>query len=661
MKWFYIISLLVAAGMVACPLWLLDTREEDHITSVVIGYTDAGEPILKNNPVIRYDFYPAAIRSIDPTTCGDTSSSSLQAEFYEGLYDYHYLLTDEGRPVIIPALAESLPEISGDLLTYTIRLKQGVLYHRNPCFGMESPSLPRTREVKAQDFVLAFKRVADYHNTRADLSWSLLRGRVVGLDEYREKTKAKYHPGDFSRYDPPVEGVQALDDYTLQFRLIEPYPQFNMVLAMHVYAPCPREAVDHWLAGGGSIPRHQRSVTFQNAEEIVSTGAYYLHTWKRKNKIVLMRNPEFRREHYPTEDDLLRDIAKYSLPKDQLNELRQEGLLKDAGKELPFIDAVSLVFVPETYPGWMLFLSRQSDGTGIPREVFDSIVTPGKDLTERWKEQNIYMRKSWPPLLFWLVFNMEDPVLKASPSLRQAMCLSYNVEAGIDVLRNGRGRRATNIVPTAFKGHKEAGPGPYYRYDLAEARRKIELAKKELAAAGTLGEDGQIPVLKLYLTEGIDAQRLAEFIRQQFAQIGVRIKPVFSDWPTLQQKVHTKQAQMYIMGWQADYYDAENFLQLFYSPNIQNGTNNANYSNPEFDRLYEKIRVMPDTPERTELYAKMIRIVCDDCPVLMENEPLTIALYYDWYQNVLMHPLGYGFGKYRNIDVALRARLGGRK
>ena len=114
------------------------------------------------------------------------------------------------------------------------------------------------------------------------------------------------------------------------------------------------------------------------------------------------------------------------------------------------------------------------------------------------------------------------------------------------------------------------------------------------------------------------------------------------------------------MGWHADYFDAENFLQLYYSPNIKKGTNNSNYSNPEFDRLYEKIRDMPDTPERTEIYARMIRMISEDCPVLMLSEPLTMVLYYDWYKNVKLHPIGYGYAKYRRVNVELREKLGGK-
>ena len=133
-----------------------------------------------------------------------------------------------------------------------------------------------------------------------------------------------------------------------------------------------------------------------------------------------------------------------------------------------------------------------------------------------------------------------------------------------------------------------------------------------------------------------------------------------NDWPKLQEKVHNKQCQMYTMGWHADYPDAENFLQLYYSPNIEKQTNNSNYSNGEFDKLYEQVRVMPDSPERTELYAKMVNMISEDCPVLMLTEPLSYVLVYDWVRNVKPHPVGYGYAKYRRIDVELRRKLGGR-
>jgi ABC-type transport system substrate-binding protein len=600
---------------------------------------------------------------VDSTTCSDTSSSAIQGEFYEGLYAYDYLMRDHGRPVVIPQLAAAPPEISEDRLTYTIRLRKGVMYHRNPCFGLADNGVPQTREVVAGDFVLAFKRIADGHNVRASLAWGLIAGRIAGLDGYRETCREDYAQGDFSRFDLDVEGVRALDDYTLQLKLTQPYPQLRLVLAMHLYAPCPREAVDYWLAGkghpDGPVTEDKRKINFQSEEQIVGTGAYLLQTWSRKHEIVLVRNPEYRHQTYPTREELLALVEDKEAGNAWLDEIEAMGLLRDAGKTLPLIDAMQFRFVSQPFPSWQLFLTKQADASGVPREAFAAVFTPGKELTDAWKSKNIYVRKSYPPTVYWIVFNMEDPILGASPSLRRALCLAYNVEAEMKVLRNGRGRRATSIVPSAFAAHEAAGPGPYFRYDLDEAKTHLAKAREELAAAGKLTEDGRIPKLKFYLTEGNERQ--GQFVEQQFGQLGVDIEAYYQDWSTLQQLVHTNQAQMFIMGWHADYYDAENFLQLFYSKNIEAGTNSSLYRNKRFDELYERTRTMPEGPERLELYAEAIRIVCEDCPVLMTTELESIALYYDWYRNVLPHPLGYGFGKYRRIDVDLRRQLGGRE
>jgi ABC-type oligopeptide transport system substrate-binding subunit len=307
---------------------------------------------------------------------------------------------------------------------------------------------------------------------------------------------------------------------------------------------------------------------------------------------------------------------------------------------------------------WMLFLSKQVDVTGIPVETFQAVITPGKELTDSWKKKRISLSRTSDPVIYWIAFNMEDPVLGKSKSLRQAISLCYDAENEIRILSNGRGIRAVNVVPSSFAGHNEAGPGPYFRFDTAAALRKIEDAKKELAAAGLL-VDGKIPELKFDMSDGPMNLRMADFARQQFARLGLRLKCIFNDWPTLQRKVQNKQIQMYYMGWAADYPDAEDFLQLFYSKNIDKGTNNSNYRNPEFDSLYEAIRVMPDSPRRLALYVRMIRLISEDCPLMPIYEPENFTLYYDWMLNIKQHPIGYGYLKYRRIDARLRHALGG--
>lgn len=632
MKSFYIIAFVVVVALTASPFLLIPKEPHDLY---------AGKTVL-------WDTYAAGIKSVDPATCGDSDSAAIQANFYEGLYGYHFL---KRPPEVVPLLAAELPEVSDDGLTYTIRLKPGVKYHRNPCFGPD-PSGEHawaTRTVRAEDFILGFKRVADYH-VNTGLAWAFLSHRIVGIDAYREKTRLDYKSGDFSRYDLDIEGLKALDELTLQIRLSEPFPQLIYVLAMSTCAPVPHEAVDYWLAnrddgagGRRAIPLEQRATEFREKEQVVGTGPYLLTDWRRKSRIVMQRNPDFREEYYPSE----------GAPGDE-----EKGLLADAGKRIPFIDVIHYDFVSETYPSWMLFLTKQRDASGIPRETFEGVVNPDHELAEQWKSRHIYLEKYTVPAIYWIAFNMEDPIFKASKSLRQAMCLAYDVESHIKVLFNDRGVRATNIVPDTFKGHDEAGPGPYSRVDVDAAKVKLAQAKEELATAGLL-VNGEIPELKFDLSDGATAVRMAELAQQQFAKLGLKVKPEYNDWPTLQQKVHSKQAQMYTMGWHADYPDAENFLQLFYSPNIAKGTNNSNYSNPEFDALYEKIRVMPDSPQRTELYVRMIRMISEDCPILLLSEPESYVLFYDWVYNVKPHPIGYGFLRYRRIDEAQRNTLGG--
>ena len=117
-----------------------------------------------------------------------------------------------------------------------------------------------------------------------------------------------------------------------------------------------------------------------------------------------------------------------------------------------------------------------------------------------------------------------------------------------------------------------------------------------------------------------------------------------------------RSAQMFRLAWVADYPDAENFLQLFFSKNGSPGPNHSNFSNVEFDELYEKSRVMQDSPERTALYRKMADIVIEDCPWIFDSIPLSYDLHYDWVTNHKHHDFPYGMVKYLKIDTSGRAR-----
>ncbi len=670
MRLFYIIALVMVVLMVASPYYLIpDTVGSGEI---VLRYEADGRPVFVENPIVTRGISFSAIRTIDSAVCGDTASGGLLGQVYEGLLSYKYLEFDGTVPQVQPCLAESMPTVSADQLTYTFKIKKGLKFHRNPCFGKwktfdditaidasgkkGSMTVYKTREVTAEDFVLALKRQADPYNN-CTLVWPFIEGRIVGLDAWRTKARTQYERGDFTRYDEAIEGIKAIDRHTLEITLIKPYPQFVYLFAIPNLAPTAREAVDYWLAGlrgnpKGAIAVSNRDVEFTTAQSTVGTGPYILKTFKRKDRFVLVRNPDYRVDLYPTKAD---------------ERFAKEGFLKDAGKAMPFIDKMVSVYTQQELPAWMLFLKGQRDASGIPREAFKSIVTLSKELTDKWKKKGIGLAKVWDPGNFCLYFNMNDKIVGASKSLRRAMCLCYNAEGYVRILMNDRGRRAQTAVPGEFKSARNViarveelkKKDKFFNYyNLELAKKTLVLAKEELRAKGLL-VDGEIPEIEINIDQGDNDA--TEYIKAQFDALGLKVKMVTIDFPTRQSKSQRGNYQVITGGWHADYYDAENFLQLYYGPNTKNGMNSARYINPEFDTLYESIREMADCPERTKIYERMIEILCDDCPMIMTIERQSLVLYYDHYKNYHLMPLGTGYVKYRRIDPVLQAERQGTK
>ena len=189
----------------------------------------------------------------------------------------------------------------------------------------------------------------------------------------------------------------------------------------------------------------------------------------------------------------------------------------------------------------------------------------------------------------------------------------------------------------------------------------IEQAKKELAAAGVIAPGEDIPEITLDLG-GRDelTRRIAEFVKGEFRKVGVRVKVELNDWPTLLGKINNKRFQTCTLGWHADYPDAENFLQNFYSPNIDLNTNYVGYVNKDFDRLFEESSKYPEVEKRVPLYAEMAKMIAEDVPVMLLAEPVTYTLMMPWTGNFKYHPIAYGLGKYTRIDLDARVKAGGR-
>jgi ABC-type transport system substrate-binding protein len=555
----------------------------------------------------NYTSYGSNIKTLDPAEIDDVESSNVAGNIFECLYNYEY---GKEPYTLTPELAESLPVTSPDGKSITIHLKKGIHFY-DPAKAVWSDGVGP--EAKAADVVYSWKRVCDFHLGVTANYAAIFQGKIQGIDDWYNYTQSCAKLQDIN-WDKPVSGLQAIDDHTLRIQLIEPYPQLRYNMAHLPTAVVSRAAVEFYKDKFNKHP--------------VGTGPYMLTEQLPEQRIVLEANPIYRGG--PTVE------AGQSLPE---------------SVRLPHVKRVEWTYYDEDLPRWFVFLEGFLDANGIPKDAFSqAIKVDSSDLTDQMKRDGIQLVKAPEPEVLYTGFNMLDPIVGKNKPLRQAISMAFDRKTFIDIYLNGRGIPANGPIPPGFPTYRADLVNPYTQFNLRAAQEKMAEAERI--------NGGPIPALTLLLGGTDTATRqMAEFFVTQMHQIGLTIKPQYTTWARFQEMVDAKQAQMFQLGWVADYPDEQTFWQLFYGKNAGSGGVNAvNYSNPEFDALYEKSSVMDPSPQRDEIYRRMQAIVMEDCPWLFNFYPVGYSLYHGWVKNLKVMDYGHGMRAHAEIDFAERAR-----
>jgi len=547
------------------------------------------------------------VKTTDPADANDDSSQEVVSEVYEGLLAYHYLK----RPyVLTPNLAVAMPTVSDHGLTYTFKLKEGVQFHDNPCFPNG-----KGRELVAEDFVYSIKRLAD--PKLRGLSFFMVDGKITGLNAWRQQ----HIDTQATDYAVPVEGLQALDRYTLQIKLVQPWPQFLQALANPHLFVVPQEAVQHY---GPEFMNHP-----------VGTGPFVIEKFDgQANKIVFHRNPTFRDKRFPTEA-----AEAY------------QHCLRDAGKKLPLVDKMVMHIMLESQPRQLKFQAGGLDHMVIPSDNLDAI--PSKELTPSMREKDIQLQHAPSLNLQYIAFNHLNALFQHNVKLRQAISMAYDREEFNQLLCSGMSTKASSILPPSVAGHRADYANPY-EYDL-------DKAKQFLAEAGYPDGKG-LPTLTLDVGSSTQTRQLGEHFQKCMEKIGISVQVIPNLFPELMKKVrHTKSTMLYSMIWVGDYPDAQNFFQILYGPNKAPGPNGANFNDAAFNALYEKAAIMHDSPDRTVLYEQLNQMAAEKAPLIYLVYPVKYVLHHGWLQHYILAPnFLRGKGQYLNIDLekkAIRAKL----
>ncbi len=422
-------------------------------------------------------------------------------------------------------MAESW-DVSEDKKTYTFHLKEGAKWTNG-------------EPVTAHDFVYAWQTVLN-KDTGAPYAYMIYTMIENGEAVYNGEKK------------PEELGVKAIDDYTLEVKLINPVPYFLHLASFSVFLPVNQKAYEEIGAENYG----------KDADKIVTNGAYNIKEWKHDDHIQFVKNKD-----YIDADQIKIDNVKYVMMTDQNTK----------------------------YNAWK---ANEVDVINVNGEQREALEKEGIEV------KTYVDNGSW-----YLQFNTEKPGLN-NVKVRTAIMNAIDTKALCENVRKDGSVPATGITPSGIKVNGESfaeSVGNLVNYD-PEASKK--LLDEGLAEEGLKAEDFTITILS---EDGASAQKEAQFYQEQLQKnLGIKVEVAPMPFKSKIAKMQSKDFDIVMAGWAPDYNDPMTYLEMFMTGN---GNNYGGYSNPEYDKLLQDATKETDTEKRKELLVQAEQMLIKDAPL----------------------------------------------
>jgi ABC-type transport system substrate-binding protein len=585
-------------------------------------------PVSAQTPpkkVLRVTFRVAET-SFDPLRVDDLYSRTVTGHIFESPYTYDPLANP---PQMVPLTADGMPEVSSDYRVWTIHIKPGIYFTDDPAFG------GKKRELVAQDYVYTYERAVD-PATRSPEASQVVDQHILGLNERREQA---LKTGKFD-YDAPVEGLKALDRYTVQFRLKDPRPGFAVMnlAATDILGAEAREVVEHY---GNEVDAHP-----------VGTGPFVLKQWRRASEIVLERNPAYRVRTYdahPAADDAE----------------GQAILARLKGRRIPMIDEVRVSIIEEGQPRWLSFLNGQSDTIGavtspVPDE-FVSEAVPGGKVAPSLAKKGIQAFRSLDAGVDYAVFNMENPLVGGytadKVALRRAISLAFDTDRYIRLVRRGQAVPAQSHALPHTSSYDPKFKSEMSAFSPARAKALLDLYGYVDRNGDGWREmpDGTPLVLHMASQSDSQSRRIDEEWDHDMRAVGLRMVFDIAQWPENLKRCKTGDFMMWWLGSSAADPDGFDGMQSFYSG--QKGEQNlARVSLPALDKLYDQIGAIADGPEREKLFFEAKKLATAYMPYKDLDHRLDTDLVYPWVIGYRRPQVWVDWWEYVDIDPVMQAK-----
>jgi peptide/nickel transport system substrate-binding protein len=395
--------------------------------------------------------------------------------------------------------------------------------------------------------------------------------------------------GNFAAYYGFIDEVTAVDDYTVEFRCSK--PKANMLSQMVYILP------EHIWA---EMDPKKATTSFANKPPIVGTGPFQVVEWKRGEYLRLEANEGYWKG-VPKVDEII--VSYYTNPDAMVEDLRQ--------------DTIQLA--------WAVPDAR------FPQLEQQSGITAVKAYVNGYSELgfNCYEGKA----------SQGSPVLR-DPAFRQALQYAVDKEAIAGTAFFGNARPATTIIPSDFYPsdsdyHWEPPADVAYSFDLEKAKAALDEAGYADSDGDGIRNDpasGDNVSLRLYArTQSTQEQNAAKMIAGSFQDVGLDIDYQVLDQGALTDKMYTyddagefaPDYDMFIWYWHSDP-DPDWALGVLTTGQIEYWSD-SNWSNAEYDSLYEQQQTQVDTQARVDTIHQMQQMVYEESPYI----PL---VYLEWLQ-----------------------------
>jgi ABC-type transport system substrate-binding protein len=365
-------------------------------------------------------------------------------------------------------------------------------------------------------------------------------------------------------------GFKAIDDRIFKIYLKEPQPSFLQMLTLKHCSVLPHEAIDMYGEDFRANP--------------VGTGPFKFSFWNEDVKLVLLKNDEYWRK-------------------------------SESGDTLPYLDAITISFLPDRHQEYMQFkVGKYEMMSGLDQSFQETLLTDRGGLKEEFDPTITFSKIPWlkTDYLGFLVdenkpINADSPI--RNKLVRQAVNYAIDKDELVTYMRKNIGKGAhKGFLPRGMPGFdKVTASGIVFNPD-----KSRELLKK----GGYNGEPVKLVVANQY-------KQMCNYIQRKLREVGLNVQVDAVSKSVHRKDMATFQTNFFLKNWTADFPDATNFYQLFYSKNFapENGPNYTHFANADYDKLFEQLLTEKNDTLKWDLYNQLEAVLIDESPV--------IPLFYD--------------------------------